>query len=262
MSWPATGIPTREIRWSLAPGEAHDDPELHAVPYLRCSEHASASMQSKSIQQQETASPRCMNLTQQAAGTSQRGPSRSCLPGRRVPGTSLVSIMSGRRISGISPSTVINARHNPMSDTCRHAFVNRTMPSMTALITGNRNMPGMKDCAQGNRNMSDMKHEYSLPCICSHVGYNTEASRLRTCPGQRAHLYYSRPEACPGQRAHKHFRRSVTCPGQSAHKPHHWTVPAPSRAQSHQGPTAQGRDLTTWHSLVTTTPSLMTRSRS
>ena len=98
MSWPATGAPTTEAHWSLAPGEDHDDLQLHAVPLLRCSEHASSSMQSSNLEQQGRTPPRCMNTQQQVAGTSQRSIKRPCLSGRRVPGTSLSSIMSGRNL--------------------------------------------------------------------------------------------------------------------------------------------------------------------
>ena len=157
MSWPATGAPTTEAHWSLAPGEDHDDLQLHAVPLLRCSEHASSSMQSSNLKQQGRTPPRCMNIQQQVAGTSQRSIKKPCLSGRRVPGTSLSRIMSGRNLPEPPLNKVLTVSHNPMSDMWPKDSVNRNMSGIRVLLEVNRNMPGMTACTQCNR--KHVRHE-------------------------------------------------------------------------------------------------------
>ena len=95
--------------------------------------------------------------------------------------------------------------------------------------TADRHMPGM--------NLT----ERLFYCICSHLGYNTEASRLRTCPGQSAHLYFGRFETCPGQRAHKHSCRSETCPGQCARKSYSRTESCSEQSAASLGSNCPGQ---------------------
>ena len=193
VSWPATGAPRPEARRSLAPGDDAQTHPLHAVPTLRCSEHASTSMQSSRPEQWETSSPRCINIQKQTARPSRRCESRLYLSGMRVPRTLL-------SIDMYAPKA--------------------TMSDMWPYDCSDRNMPGMKAHLQCHRDMPGMRHEHLVFCICSHVGYTTEFSRLATCPGQRAHFTFCRSVTCPGQSAHSSNSRSATCPGQCAHSRH------------------------------------------
>ena len=201
VSWPATGALRPEARRSLAPGDDLQTHPLHAVPTLRCSEHASTSMPSSKPERWET-SPRCINIQKQIARPSRRCETKLYLSGMRVPGTSLSNIMTGRRVPGTLLSIAMHAPQATTSDMCSHDCLDRNMPGMKAHLQCHRDMPGMR-------------HEHSLFGICSHVGYN-KSRRLATCPGQCAHVRFSRFETCPGQCAHSSNSRSATCPGQCA----------------------------------------------
>ena len=139
--------------WSLAPGEDDDDLQLHAVPFLRCSEHASSSMQSSNLEQQGTTPPRCMNTQQQAARTSQRSIKKPCLSGRRVPGTPLSR-----------PGQAPNLPEPPLNN-------GPSTPSIGTCPMSDMNMP---DRLPSDRNMSDMHHEHLVTAM---HGY-----KKGTCP--------------------------------------------------------------------------------
>ena len=202
MSWPATGALRPEARRSLAPGDDLQTHPRHAVPTLRCFEHASTSMQSSKPEWWETSSPRCSNIQKQSVRPSRRCETKLRLSGMKVPGTSLSNIMTGRRVPGTLLSIATHAPQATTSDMCSYACLDRNMPGMKAHLMCHRDMPGMR-------------HKHSLFCICSHVGYN-KSSRLATCPAQCAHVRFGRFETCPGQCAHSSNSRSATCPGQSA----------------------------------------------
>ena len=170
------------------------------VPPLRCFEHAAFCMQISSNRQ-----PKC---------SSQRGsPNQEAT--LKVPGTQ----DSGR--TGSLPRCMSDMSHmrwtegSGLSSSPRHAHARHDVN-----ISSGRHMPGMTlgymVCVTG-RNMPDMmSFQCSFYCICIHVGYTKPDSRLRTCPGQRAHINIRRSATCSGQRAHHPYCRSVTCPGQSA----------------------------------------------
>ena len=209
---------------SIAPGEHTDDTVYHAVPYLRCSEHASISMHRSSLAEQKKAPPRCPMTQQHVVDHSPRDPMCHDMAGRRVPGTQLSDIMPGRHFSLAS-----------MSDMCQSDRVSREMSDIEIGFQLYRTMPGMEDNSRSSRHMSDMQPMHLSSCICSHVGYKKH-SRSVTCPGQCAHLEFSRFVTCPGQHAHSSSSRLETCPGQCAHSSRPETCPGQCALNSFSRP--------------------------
>ena len=141
----------------------------------------------------------------------------------------IFGVLIGENQKGTAGRGREKKRHDHLRQTSRqfttfYDNVRRHMP-----CTADRHMPGM--------NLT----ERLFYCICSHVGYNTEASRLRTCPGQSAHLYFGRFETCPGQRAHKHSCRSETCPGQCARKSYSRTESCSDQSAASLGSNCPGQ---------------------
>ena len=88
MSWPVAGGASVTTQCSIAPGEHIDDTVHHAVPYLRCSEHASNSTHRSSLAEQKKAPPRCPINQQHVVNHSPRDPMCHDMTGRRQAGES------------------------------------------------------------------------------------------------------------------------------------------------------------------------------
>ena len=140
---------------SIAPGEHTDDTVHHAVPYLRCSEHASISMHRSSLAEQQKAPPRCPKTQQHVVNpNSPRDPMCHDMTGRRVPGTQLSDIMPGRHFSLAF-----------MSDMCQSDCVSREMSDIEIGFQLYWTMPGMEDNPRFS--MSDMQPMHLSSCICT-----------------------------------------------------------------------------------------------